>query len=202
MPVDVRDLDNPRVGNRFDSPTGDYGVCYFGSNLEACYGETLARFRPDPLLEQYFDHDDSMGFGQLPADWRDRRTAVHVKLKPTPERPYIRFVDVQAAESLRQLERALAPLLAVYNYPELSLPVVAGRDRRITRWIGKFVHLQRDAHDVPLYAGIRYRSQLGADWDCWAVFGGVDIERISNDPIAIEDPIFQKVAKQYRLKAY
>jgi RES domain-containing protein len=41
------ELDRLNVGNRWDSALGNYRVLYFGSDLEACYGETLARFRPD-----------------------------------------------------------------------------------------------------------------------------------------------------------
>jgi hypothetical protein len=36
-------LENRTTGNRFDSPTGDYRVCYFATTLEACFGETLSR---------------------------------------------------------------------------------------------------------------------------------------------------------------
>jgi hypothetical protein len=43
-------LDSPTAGNRFDSPTRGYSVCYFATQLAGCFGETLARFRPDPAL--------------------------------------------------------------------------------------------------------------------------------------------------------
>lgn len=48
------------VGNRFDSPDGSYDVLYFGTTLAGCYGETLARFRPDPRL-----------LAVVEADWRE-----------------------------------------------------------------------------------------------------------------------------------
>lgn len=44
-------LDQAQLGNRFDSATGSYRVLYFSTTLQGCYGETLARFRPDPRLE-------------------------------------------------------------------------------------------------------------------------------------------------------
>jgi hypothetical protein len=44
------ELGKPNTGNRFDSPTGEYGVRYFATTLDACYGETLARFRADKKL--------------------------------------------------------------------------------------------------------------------------------------------------------
>lgn len=43
-------LENRTTGNRFDSPTGDYRVCYFATTLDRCFGETLSRFRPDSGL--------------------------------------------------------------------------------------------------------------------------------------------------------
>jgi hypothetical protein len=43
-------LGQPNTGNRFDSPTGAYGVRYFATELDGCYGETLARFRADKKL--------------------------------------------------------------------------------------------------------------------------------------------------------
>ena len=49
-PLDPGLLENRTTGNRFDSPTGDYRVCYFATTVEACFGETLSRFRPDPGL--------------------------------------------------------------------------------------------------------------------------------------------------------
>ena len=49
-PLRRSELDSPKTGNRFDSPFGAYRVRYFASRLEGCYGETLARFRPDVTL--------------------------------------------------------------------------------------------------------------------------------------------------------
>lgn len=49
-PRGVADLGDTRAGNRFDSLTGAFAVLYFGTNLEACFGETLSRYRIDPKL--------------------------------------------------------------------------------------------------------------------------------------------------------
>ncbi len=43
-PLAPSELDQPTTGNRFDSPTGAYRALYFATQLEGCYGETLARF--------------------------------------------------------------------------------------------------------------------------------------------------------------
>jgi hypothetical protein len=68
--------------NRSDPGSYDFGVLYFGSTLQACFAETLARLRPSvKLLALVEDEWRSAGFmdaGSVPADWRQRRTAVHV----------------------------------------------------------------------------------------------------------------------------
>lgn len=47
------------AGDRFDSPDGEYGVLYVGSNLTSCFGEVLARLRPDPNLAAMVKDDCS-----------------------------------------------------------------------------------------------------------------------------------------------
>jgi hypothetical protein len=90
-PLDPGLLDNPNTGNRFDSPTRDYGVCYFATQLDGCFGETLARFRPDPELIAISTEDGHMPAGEVPADWRVRRLAVRVRPVETESMPVIRF---------------------------------------------------------------------------------------------------------------
>ncbi len=120
----------------------------------------------------------------------------------TPMRPNLQFVDVEHAQTLRHLEKALAGVLNAYGYDKLNVSVVRGPDRRITRWISKYVHSQRDEQDRAMYAGIHYLSQLGSNWECWAVFEGVEIKRLSTSSIPREDPTFQRVAKLYGLRAF
>src|SRR5688500_6709108 len=44
-----------KQGNRFDTST--FGVIYMGTTLEACFGETLARYRPEPSLAELVEYD-------------------------------------------------------------------------------------------------------------------------------------------------
>lgn len=78
-PLGPEDLDRPRIGNRFDSPLGLYRVIYFGRTLEVCFGETLARFRPDlnllALLGEEWKERGFMQPGAVPREWRDPGTA-------------------------------------------------------------------------------------------------------------------------------
>lgn len=200
VPADL--LDDPRLGNRFDSPTGDYRVCYFATRLEGCYGETLARFRPDPGLAEFATDEGHMGLGEVPQDWRMRRLAVRVRFGTSPRLPNAQFLDVESLDTRRILRRDLAPLLALYGYNDLDVPTVRGADRRITRWISKWAFGQRDENNVPLYAGIRYLSRLSSDWECWAVFQDVPIEELERRPVLREDPALRATAHHYDLTLF
>jgi len=135
-PPRADDLDYPKAGNRFDSPTENFRVCYFATDLRACFGETLSRFRPNPKLAEAAREEGFMGIGEVPADWRNQRIAVRASCVQSELLPTIRFLDVEALKTRRELEADLAPLLAYYGYSELDVPTVRGGDRRITRWIG------------------------------------------------------------------
>jgi hypothetical protein len=121
VPLLREELDNPRAGNRFDSPLAQHSVLYFGTTLEACFGETLARFRPDlELLAQIRDEWEELGFmpgGEVPRDWRQRRTAVRVRFPANPpEFPHgIQFVDVEALATRQALRSELADVLVYYG---------------------------------------------------------------------------------------
>lgn len=78
-PPKADELDYSHAGNRFDSPTENFRVCYFATNLEACFGETLSRFRSDPALITAADEEGFMPAGEVPADWRNQRIAVQVE---------------------------------------------------------------------------------------------------------------------------
>jgi len=201
-PPRADDLDYPRAGNRFDSPTENFGVCYFATDLKACFGETLSRFRPNPALAAAAEEDGFMQVGEVPADWRNQRIAVQATFEPTESLAQVRFLDVEALSTRTHLERELAPLLAYYGYTELDVPTVRGGDRRITRWIGKWAFEHRDANDRPLFAGIRYLSRLNTEWECWAVFHDVEIKELSRRPIEREDPALAAIARSFKIRVF
>ncbi len=201
-PPRADDLDYPRAGNRFDSPTENYGVCYFATDLRACFGETLSRFRPNPALAAAAAENGFMNVGEVPADWRNQRIAVQATFVPTESLPSIRFLDVEALKTRRHLENELAPLLAYYGYSELDVPTVRGGDRRITRWIGKWTFEQREPGGEPSFAGIRYLSRLNTEWECWAVFHDVEIKELSRQPIEPENPALVSIARTFSIRVF
>lgn len=153
-------------GNRFDSPSGSFGVLYFGSSLEGCYGETLARFRPSPAVIAAVGDEwanlNFMDFGAVPAEWRQRRSAVKVTLPPESI-----FLDVEAAETQQYLRDELAGGLAALGHSDLDVSTVRGPDRRVTRMIAEWTAVQSDEDGNPYYAGML--SRLNTEWECWAV---------------------------------
>jgi hypothetical protein len=201
------ELPKAGTGNRFDSASGGYGVRYFASNLDGCFGETLARFRADPLLSKVIgDEWRDLGFmnvGDIPADWRQRRTAVRVSFPPGGENSRfpngIRLLDIESVDTREALREDLAELLAYYGYPDLDVGLVRGRDRRLTRNISQWVFEQTDDAGNPLYAGIRYLSRLNTAWELWAVFDDVEMEELERRPIRGEDTSYQRIAKLYGL---
>lgn len=56
-----------------------------------------------------------------------------------------------------------------FGVTELDLGIVAGNDRRVTRFLAQFLYEEVDARGVARWSGIRYLSRLGEGWECWAI---------------------------------
>lgn len=202
QPLDPGLLESRATGNRFDSPTGDYRVCYFATTLDGCYGETLARFRPDLGLIVIAREEGFMALGEVPADWRHRRLAVRATPTPSDVVPATRFLDIEAAATRAVLRGELGELLAFHGYSDLDIPTVRGGDRRITRWIGRWAYEQRDANGRMKFAGIRYLSRLSSDWECWALFEDVALTEQERRPVARNDEALARIADLYGLTVF
>lgn len=189
-----------KAGNRFDSVTGSFGVLYFGTHLEACFGETLNRYRKDPALAFLHDEWETLGFmaqGSVPADWRTRRTIVQVTLDADAK-----FFDIESPTHHRLIEQELGSVLTMLGVDEVDVAVLRGPDRRVTRFISEWVWGQSDASGNPLVDGIRYLSRSNTDWECWAVYDDVVITERQRLPIARANHALQTVAKLYDLLVF
>lgn len=188
--------------NRFDPLTVDAGVLYFGTDLEACFGETLARLRPSlsvlAVVEEEWRMLGFMDAGTVAADWRQRRSAVHVRLPAGA-----RFLDVESAATHQFLRRELARRLSDLGLDDLDVAGVRGPDRRVTRLIADWAYLADDGGE-PLYAGIRYESRIRSGWECWAVFDDedLDIEVLETLPVTPDMPALQEVARLFGLRVF
>jgi hypothetical protein len=184
------------VGNRFDSALGNYRVWYFATELEGCYAETLAPLRPDPAVIDAIGRDEEgfMPFGEIAADWRQRRTAVRATF---PEgRP---FVDVEASGTRAVLRKNLASVLSLLGLDDVDVPAIRSKDRRLTRIVSQWTWEEHEAPGAPPYAGIRFCSRLGSEWECWAVFEDVFPQECERRPILLGDEVLKRVADLYDL---
>lgn len=199
-PVDRADDANPRGGNRYDSYSGNYGTLYFATDLNVCYCETLARLRPNPnlagLVRDEWESSHKMGPGSLPADWR--HTRVESRVLPVSPLP---FADVANAETIATFnaDRSLMAGLARFDVIEIDLGNLAGKDRRVTRYIAEFLADARDGENLPKYSGIRYLSRLGEGFECWGLFEGTQFELVERRSIEKNSTELLHVAGLYGL---
>jgi hypothetical protein len=197
------ELNSPLAGNRFDSPSGNYRVVYFATSLRACFGETLARFRPDTSLAALVRADwEQQGFlppGELPADWRHRRLAVRVTALEDAV-----FLDVESQSTRTALWGMpnLRAVIATYGAVELDVPTIRGGDRRITRLISHWAWTRLDEDGAPMYAGIRYLSRLDTQWECWAFFERTATEELERRSITRTMADLQEVADLWDLRVF
>lgn len=185
-------------GNRFDIPGA--GVLYAASSRRACFGETIARFRPSPTLPRALLEPDGtyMNVGTVPIDWRLKRRMVELSF-PQPSR----FLDVDAPETHRYLGELMAPHLRAMGVSEpLDISSVRGRDRRLTRAIASHVYMTANDDGEFLYDGIAYTSKLDNDWTCWAIFANTPIDEVARTTIESTDPDLCAVAEQFGLHPF
>ncbi len=197
--ISPSDATLPRAGNRFDVP--GIGVVYLATDLEGCFAETLARFRPttSTMVRDAATADAAdqhlMEPGTVPAEWRERRTAVRVTCPDD-----VLFIDVEDPATHTHLARVLADELQRLHINNLDVAAVRGNDRRLTRLIAQWAYQPEGAVNQG-YAGIRYRSRLG-DWECWAVFDDVRLEQVEQRPIGENDTALVAIATAFGLRVF
>ena len=200
-PPSVRGLSTAGA-NRFDPLSFDVGVLYFGTDLETCFGETLARFRPSlRVLSVIASEWRELGFmspGTVAADWRQRRSGVHVRLPATAG-----FLDVESPVTHQFLRNQLALGLSALGLDDLDVAAVRGPDRRVTRLIADWTYMAEN-QGQPRYAGIRYESRLRTGWECWALFDDEDLELevLQTLPLTVDMPALQEVARMFELRVF
>ena len=197
------DLDSQRGGNRFDSFSGRYGTLYFGTTLEVCFAETLARLGPNPrLVAELGDEWESRGWmrpGSVPANWRHGRIISRVELVDS-----LPFVDIDHPDTIAYLNRRpdLMAGIGRFGVDELDLGTLTGRDRRVTRYIAEFFFDASSEDGDPLWSGLRYMSRLGEGWECWAVFEGTAITETYTGPILVTNEALQSVVERFHLTVH
>ena len=194
--ISAQDNALPGAGNRFDTVSG--GVLYCSTDLQTCYLETLARFRPSAAVRAAVQHEDPgfMVCGGVPADWRVRRVKVCLELQdPLP------FLDVEHMDTHEYLTTAMAPELVALGIGVLDVAAVRGPNRQLTRAISNWAFEAGVEAGEPRFAGLRYLSRMG-DHECWAVFKGTTVIEVSRDTISLNDPDLNSVATHFGLRMF
>jgi RES domain len=197
-PADSR---SDKAGNRYDVVGG--GVLYGADELQTCYRETLARFRPSPRIYELLREPDPeephfMVCGGVPQDWRLNRRIYRLALENA-----LPFVDVESPETLAILEAELAPALVRLGYTKnLDLSDLRNRDRRLSRAMAEWAYTAQNEAGDALYSGIRYCSRVDESKVCWAVFEGTTIFEASYRAIELTDEVLQEVARIWRLRIF
>lgn len=187
-------------GNRFDSL--EFGTLYFATDLEGCFAETLARYRPSArmlaALEDDADWRDRgfMAPGSVPADWRHRRIALRARIAPRA-----RFLDVEAPETQTVLTEDLARELDELGVERLDVAVVRGHDRRVTRLLADWAYGAIDSAGQPAFAGIRCVSRLG-DHECRAIFERSTLEVVERRTITLSLAPLQRTSASFGLRVF
>lgn len=182
------------TGNRYDVAGG--GVLYCATELQACYAETLGRFRPSPVLVAALGLDEAgrMTVGSVAADWRMRRVKVRVQCRQS-----LPFIDVEDPRTLAYLGEVLARDLSALDIQQpLDVSLMRGLDRRIPRLVARWAHSQQDDDGNPLFSGLRYESKFGG-YECWAIFDGTPVHATETLPVSKDDPALEAVAAMFKL---
>ena len=181
--------DEGTFGNRYDDPRGAYRVLY-ATQRRGCFLETLARFRPDPALvaglaEIAGDPRDARyetaPAGAIPAGWLRRRRVGRARLGGE-------FFDVGHSTSLAWLREQLEARLVHYDIDDLDAAAIRlSVPRRFTQEVGRVIYEQANAKGERRFAGLRYLSRVGDEFENWALFEPASIaaakpaERVRRD---------------------
>jgi len=179
--------DDGTFGNRWDDPESSYRVLYACSQRLGALIETLSRFRPDPEVVTGLaaiegeDDETVLPPGYVPASWFTTRLVGEGTLTG-------RFADVGHGRSLAYLRGALAARVVHYGVTDLDGAAIrSAAPRRFTQEVSRFVY-DCTEDEQQQFAGIRYGSRLGDEFENWAVFEpGHPAERqtsqiLSDDP--------------------
>ena len=151
-----------------------FRVIYAATLATGAVVESIVRFRGKPGLAsrvnaavENVDEDDSEenDANRVSAEWRALRLLRHTVLPAT-----MPFVDVSAGSTLTYLREVAAPVLRDVGMNELDLSGITGQSRHLTQFCARHLWELTDDSGEPRFAGIRYLSRLGSEWECWAIF--------------------------------
>ena len=196
-------------GNRFDDPGKADGISeeerfrmiYSATQRDGAFAETIAHFRPDlEALAALRAIRGATGepqplVGAIPARWRQLRGVGRLLLDPA-----LRFIDVAHPDTLSEMRTHFASLAVDLSHRDIDLSAMTSGDRRLTQRVARHVHEQTDADGKPAFAGLRYVSQHGGAWECWAIFADRLVgKQLPVDPVRADDAGLMTAARHLGL---
>ncbi len=175
-------------GNRFDDPQATYRVLYAAGERVGAYVETLARFRPDPVVFAVLegidagDDEPMPPHGVVPAAWLASRAIGTGTLTGS-------FVDLGVAQTLGMLRARLAARLVHYDIADLDgVAIRLTVPRRFTQEISRMVYETSTEAGTRAWDGISYLSRLGDDLRNWATFEPNEPQQPRVEAVDRDDP--------------
>lgn len=163
-----------------------------------CFVETLARFRPDPLvvhaLSTIAGPDEGRPSGTLDPTWLANRAVGRAEVGGD-------FVAIGESTSLAYLNREYPWIAAEFGLPELDgASIRRAEPRALTQRLGRQLY-NLSAGSGPRFAGISYLSRLGDDLTNWAIFEqAATIDPVLVERISPSDPDLIAVMEQFDLR--
>ena len=178
-------------GNRFDDPESTYRVLYASSRPLGCFLETLARFRPDPMLAaelaKIAGMDDFHDLGTIPPSWVQQRCLGSAQCAAD-------FADIGSAKWLARIRRKLAPVLAGLGFAEFDAAALhRSEPRRLTQMVSRLAFNAGAG-------GVRYLSKFGSDVENWAIFEPFDLKDTTAEALRLGDPDLQAALRIHGLR--
>jgi len=198
---------------RWDAPDGSFRVLYCSTEPEGAIGEKIAPFTQNPAavaeIEGFFEEepdpewqDDFLAAGLTAEDV----AGLAASLSWAPARADARVVDVWHASTLRVFARLLAPAIRRFGMTRLDRLTLLTDERAITRTVAGILHRAAcDGHGEPRWAsGLRFESRLPPGWECFALWEPVPVEaeRMSSEPLTIDNPHLRSAAAQLGVVLY
>lgn len=198
-----------RFSGRWDDPNGSFRTIYAGATLLACLLETLAPFRPDPLLEEDLariveDAADAIEYpsqhpGAVPRDWLEQHAATRATLSGV-------YCAVTDKQSLPTLRATFLPAALRYGLADLDAGVLRlSAPRALTQQIAAWLY---DLHDSSgnLVDGVQFESRHGDGLVLWAVFERDDdgpvssrLHEVQHVPLHPDQPDLREAFRLHRL---
>ena len=182
---------------RFDDPKRRLSVLYATANRRTAFMETIDQFRLDVAgvaelearIGNSLDPGARKSMGLVPSSYFHRRMA-RFRLQGS-----YRWLDVRSPETHALVLREMAGKLAQLGLgPRITLGDLLGSDYRVPQLFTGW------AIDHG-YNGIIYASCHDLRSECWALFEGIELERLTApQPIQKDDPDLLAVAGLWNLR--